>query len=51
VKIDRSAPFGGRYLAALFGSTIDGVLATAIATPGLGVIIFMNGEEVSRQSL
>jgi hypothetical protein len=51
LRINRSAPFGGRYLAALFGSMLDGVLATAIATPALGVIIFINGEEVSRRSL
>lgn len=48
LKVDRAAPFGGRYLAALFGSTIEGVLATGIATPGSGVITFANGEEVRR---
>lgn len=51
LKINRSTPFGGRYLAALFGSTLDGVLATAIATPALGIITFIRGEEVSRQVL
>lgn len=51
LRINRSIPFGGRYLAALFGSTLDGVLATAIATPALGVITFINGEEVARRSL
>ena len=48
LKVDRAAPFGGRYLAALFGSMIEGVLVTGIATPGSGVITFANGEEVRR---
>jgi hypothetical protein len=42
VKINRTAPFGVRYLEALFVSTIYCVLATAIETPGLGVINIMN---------
>jgi hypothetical protein len=46
--IDRSRPFGGRYLAALFGSTLDGVLATGIATTTLGIVTFAHGRETSR---
>ena len=48
IQINRAMPFGGRYLAALFGSTLHGVSATGIATPTLGVIIFVNGLEVRR---
>lgn len=49
VQVNRATPIGGRYLAALFGSTMEGVLATGIATPTLGVIIFVSGQEVSRR--
>lgn len=45
LEIDRSRRFGGRYLAALFGSVLPGTLATGIATPALGVIIFSGGRE------
>lgn len=51
VSINRAIPFGGRYLAALFGSALDGVLATGIATSKLGVVIFADGLEVSRRKL
>jgi len=50
-KVNRAQPFGGRYLAALFGSGLPDVLATGIATPTLGVIIFVDGGEVSRHAL
>ena len=46
LEIDRSRRFGGRYLAALFGSLLPGVLATGIATPALGVIVFCGGREI-----
>ncbi|WP_321853401.1 hypothetical protein [Paraburkholderia tropica] len=46
LKIDRSKIFGGRYLAALFGSTLPGVRATGIASIGFGIAIFQNGQEV-----
>lgn len=46
LKICRKGNFGGRYLAAAFGSKIDGVLLTGIATPALGVVIFCDGKEM-----
>ncbi|MCP2223561.1 MULTISPECIES: hypothetical protein [Bradyrhizobium] len=45
-EIDRSKRFGGRYLAALFGSSIDGVILTGIASEGLGIVIFCDGREI-----
>lgn len=45
LELDRERVFGGRYLAALFGSKIEGVLATGIATPTLGAIVFCDGKE------
>jgi hypothetical protein len=44
-RIDRSKRFGGRYLAALFGSALPGVLATGIASRDFGIAIFQNAEE------
>ena len=44
--IDRSKRFGGRYLAALFGSAIPEVLLSGIATEGFGIAIFQGGREV-----
>lgn len=46
VSVNRNRNFGGRYLAALFGSALAGVEFTAIATSSLGVAIFKNGQEV-----
>ena len=46
MKICRKTNFGGRYLAAAFGSKIDGVLLTGIATPALGVVVFSDGMEM-----
>ena len=43
--IDRSRVFGGRYLAALFGSAIPGVTLSGIASKEFGVAIFENGFE------
>lgn len=51
VSIDRSRQFGGRYLAALFGSTLEGVLAAGVATPSLGVITFVDGAEATAETL
>ena len=45
VKIDRSKRFGGRYLAALFGSALPMVRATGIVSNGFGIAIFQNGTE------
>src|SRR5258707_8371080 len=38
--IDRSKRFGGRYLAALFGSAIPEVRLSGIASDGFGIAIF-----------
>jgi hypothetical protein len=43
--IDRSKLFGGRYLAALFGSALPGVQLAGIATRGFGIAIFEAGAE------
>jgi len=44
-RIDRGKRFGGRYLAALFGSMLPGVLATGICSRDFGVAVFEGGEE------
>jgi DNA integrity scanning protein DisA with diadenylate cyclase activity len=44
--IDHSKRFGGRYLAALFGSAISEVKLTGIASEGFGIAIFQGGREV-----
>ena len=51
IDVDRARPFGGRYLAALFGSTIDGVLATGIATHTRGIVVFVDGQEACHRPL
>lgn len=43
--IDRTKRFGGRYLAALFGSGIPGVQLTGIASQGFGIAVFKDGIE------
>jgi hypothetical protein len=45
--IDRSKRFGGRYLAALFGSTLPGVLATGIASCDFGIALFREGKQIA----
>jgi hypothetical protein len=45
VTIDRTKLFGGRYIAALFGSAIQGVQLTGIASRGFGVAVFKDGSE------
>jgi DNA integrity scanning protein DisA with diadenylate cyclase activity len=45
-QIDRSKRFGGRYLAALFGSAIPDVIASGIASEGFGIAVFHSGKEV-----
>lgn len=49
VRIDRSKRFGGRYLAALFGSMLPGVIATGIASCDFGVAVFRNGQEIAHR--
>jgi hypothetical protein len=44
-RIDRSKRFGGRYLAALFGSALPDVRAAGIASPDFGIAIFEHGAE------
>jgi len=46
IKLNRERRFGGRYLAALFGSGLPGVVFSAVATPALGIAIFKNGQEI-----
>ena len=48
VAIPHPAPrIGGRYLAALFGSALPGVLATGVASSHYGVVIFKDGMEIA----
>jgi len=44
--IDRSKRFGGRYLAALFGSALPDVRIVGIASSDFGIAIFERGSEV-----
>lgn len=46
VDVDRTKRFGGRYLAALFGSVLPGVRLTGVASTGFGVAIFQRGVEI-----
>jgi hypothetical protein len=46
VKIDRTKRFGGRYLAALFGSSLPKVRMVGIASNGFGLAIFQHGVEI-----
>nr|WP_140422124.1 hypothetical protein [Pseudomonas sp. A46] len=48
--VNRTRNFGGRYVAALFGSTLPGVHLCGIATESLGVVIFRHGHEVYFES-
>lgn len=48
--IDRTRRFGGRYLAALFGSAIPGILATGIASCDFGIAVFCSGREIAYRS-
>lgn len=45
IALDRSRHFGGRYVAALFGSALPEVRATGIASCDFGVAIFERGLE------
>lgn len=51
VELKRERRFGGRYLAALFGSVLPGVKMIGIATPTLGIAIFENGREIHFEEL
>ncbi|MCE6075332.1 hypothetical protein FS799_10750 [Agrobacterium vitis] len=50
VRIDRQKLFGGRYLAALFGSMLPNVLATGICSRDFGIAVFQQGEERFHQA-
>lgn len=41
---------GGRYMAALFGSALSGVLASGVVSPGYGVAVFERGREIRWES-
>ncbi len=43
---DKSRLVGGRFVAALFGSAISGVVMTGIVSESHGLSIFKNGKEV-----
>jgi hypothetical protein len=45
-RIDYGKMFGGRYLAALFGSALSPVIITGIASNGFGIALFRNGMEI-----
>ncbi|MCZ4373878.1 hypothetical protein O4H50_18945 [Vibrio diazotrophicus] len=45
-NIDYSKALGGRFMAALFGSYVQGVLLTGILTRSNGIIIFEHGNTV-----
>jgi len=45
-QINRTKLFGGRYLAALFGSSLPKVNLIGIASNGFGIAVFLNGAEV-----
>lgn len=46
LEIDRTKRFGGRYLAALFGSALPCVSAAGIISNGFGLAIFQHGTEI-----
>jgi hypothetical protein len=45
IELDRSRRFGGRYVAALFGSALPGVVLTGIASRDFGIGVFNHGAE------
>ncbi|MCX2901086.1 hypothetical protein [Pseudomonas mandelii] len=50
VVVNVNRKFGGRYLAAQFGSAIKGVKLSGIATRAQGVAVFQNGVEIYYES-
>jgi len=50
IPLDRSRQIGGRYVAALFGSAIDGVKMCGIISKKIGISIFENGKEVHNET-
>jgi hypothetical protein len=49
VGVDPVRRLGGRYMAALFGSALPGVIAAGVASAGYGVAVFLRGLEVSAE--
>jgi hypothetical protein len=49
VSVDPTRRVGGRYMAALFGSTLAGIIATGVASPRYGVAVFHRGKEISAE--
>ena len=43
---DSSNGYGTRYVAALMGSTISGVLLTAVVSNSYGIVVFENGKVI-----
>jgi hypothetical protein len=50
VVVNVNRKFGGRYLAAQFGSAIKGVKLSGIATRAQGIAVFQNGVEIYYES-
>jgi len=46
VKFDNESGFGTRYVAALLGSRVKGVLLTAVVSNSYGIVVFENGSPV-----
>lgn len=46
IVIDPARRVGGRYIAALLGSALPGVLAAGVVSTTYGVAVFYNGQEV-----
>jgi hypothetical protein len=46
VNISYCKLFGGRYLAALFGSALPSIVMSGIASPNFGLALFRNGREI-----
>ena len=46
ITFDNRSGYGTRYVAALMGSTISGVLLTAVVSNSYGIIIFKGGKVV-----
>lgn len=45
VDWDRARGYGGRYVAALFGSFLPGVIATGVLSASYGIATFINARE------
>lgn len=50
LRVDGCRRVGARFLTALFGSALDNVIATGVASPSYGVAVFQRGREVKGTS-